>query len=444
MSEPGQLVLGGRFRLVRPLGEGGMGVVWEAEDVATRARQAIKFLKDDDRSDRSVRRFRREAQAASAIAHTNIVRVFEVAEEPDGSAAIVMELLDGESLGARLEREGTLSLGQAAAILGRVASALRAAHAAGIVHRDLKPDNVFLTIEPDGSVGVRVLDFGIAKHYGLPADSLTVTGTIMGTPLYMSPEQASGERGLDPRTDVWSIAVLAFECLTGTLPVCGENYGQLLARLIRGEIRRLSYVAPALPPDVLAVVDGALVTREQRPSDLAELEAVFARHADAEIQPTPSRPAGDGSLPVLSRTHDANVETQALALEAPAARRGGLLLLVALAVVTIGGGGVGFALFAGSRAPRAVDPPSGAPARAPVVEPAPPEISAEPPPSESGSAATPASASAEPPASVATPRPRPPAPRSSAAAAPPAAAAPSSGGHGPTRLQGGVAGDVPF
>ena len=183
-------VIGERFRLVRAIGEGGMGVVWEGIEERTGTRRALKFIRDEERSPLTEKRLLREAEATSAIRHPNIVRIDEVAADDDGTPVIVMEFLEGESLGQRLEREGVLPLGQAAAIVQRIVAALRAAHAAGVVHRDLKPDNVFLAQEPSGQVDVRVLDFGIAKQFNLPADSLTVTGSIVGTPLYMSPEQA--------------------------------------------------------------------------------------------------------------------------------------------------------------------------------------------------------------------------------------------------------------
>jgi eukaryotic-like serine/threonine-protein kinase len=276
-------VVAGRFRLVRLLGEGGMGVVWEVIEVSTGQRRAAKFIRDEDRSELMVRRLLKEAQAVSAIQHPNVVRVAEVAIDDDGTPVIVMEFLEGETLGERLEREGCLGVGQTAAIMLCVVSALRAAHAAGVIHRDLKPDNIFLTVEAHGRMDVRVLDFGIAKHSSLQKDSLSVTGTLLGTPLYMSPEQAAGERDLDARTDIWSIAIILFECLTGATPVDGDNFGQILTRLIRHDVPRLSVVRPDLPAALVALVDGSLVVRADRNADLAPMQATLLQYADAAI-----------------------------------------------------------------------------------------------------------------------------------------------------------------
>jgi serine/threonine protein kinase len=426
----GRRVLGDRFRLVRPLGEGGMGVVWEVED-ATGKHLAIKFIRDD--SDNAARRVRREAQASAAIDHPNVVRVLEVADDEEGGAAIVMELLEGESLGARLAREGALGVGQTAAILRRVVSALRAAHAAGIVHRDLKPDNIFLAVGPDGSTDVRVLDFGIAKHFLLPADSLTVTGTIVGTPMYMSPEQAAGERGLDPRTDVWSIAVIAFECLTGMPPVVGDNYGQLLARLIRGQISHLADVAPDAPRDLVEAIDGALVSREERAFDLSKMEATLAHHADDVIAQPRVVVQSDPSLPVAPRSNDSLIETQAMPgiSRRPTSKRRGLALGaivgVVLAVVPAA------ILF---RMRTTVEPVATAPSATPPAPSAAPSASAPEPAAtaETVPSAKPAVHAARTPRATAT------------ATATAGATAPSATttATGPKRLQGGVAGDVPF
>jgi eukaryotic-like serine/threonine-protein kinase len=454
----GARVLGGRYRLVRPLGEGGMGVVWEVEDASSRARYAIKFVKDEVRSEKAARRLRREAEATNAIAHPNIIRIVDVVEEDDGGAAIIMELLEGESLGERLVREGSQAVGQTCAILMRVASALRAAHAAGIVHRDLKPDNIFLVRGPDGSVDVRVLDFGIAKRLELPTDSLTVTGTIMGTPMYMSPEQAGGERGIDPRTDVWSLAVLAFECLTGTTPATADNYGQLLTKLIKGEISHLADVQPMLPPDLLAAVDGALVPRDRRSPDLAPTEAVFARYADRAIAAVAPRSvvsdpasvsgaASGPSVPRAAASNDALLATQA-ADPTPRRRSVAVVALVAGAIVLVAVVGVGVAAVALRGRPTSGTPsaqPSGA---AEVTAAQQPEPSASAAAGEPLSVATGAAGVAAAQPSTSSTRPSHP-PRTSASSKTPATAGagagvPATAGSGPNRLQGGVAGDVPF
>lgn len=442
----GTLVLRDRFRLVRQLGEGGMGVVWEVEQVGSGARHAIKFVKEEASSALATRRLRREAEAAAAISHPNIVRVLEVAEDDDGAAAIVMELLDGESLGARLER-GPLTLGQTAAILRPVVSALRAAHVAGVIHRDLKPDNVFLVTVADGSTDVCVLDFGVAKQVHLPADSLTVTGSIVGTPMYMSPEQAAGERGLDARTDVWSLAVIAFECLSGTTPVTADNYGQLLAQLIRGEIVHLATIRPSLPPDVLACVDGALVPRDRRACDFDAFEATLARHADAAIDRSPPRVLQDGSTTLRqdSRTTSGLDETQlATSAGVSLTKKPALPMVVGAALALVVGTSIGSIAYVQSRPATRLQPSSAAattqPAGANVV----PDLipSANTLPSAPIATAAPSASASADEAPRRKPTARPIAPRASASSSLPASRA--SSGAGQERLPGGVGGIVPF
>ena len=456
MSSPSLLVynrrvLGDRFRLVRSLGSGGMGVVWEAVEELTGNRRALKFIKDEERSPVTSRRLLREAQAASAIHHPNIVRIDDVAADDDGTPVIVMEFLEGESLGARLEREGVLSVGQAAAIVQRIVAALRAAHAAGVVHRDLKPDNVSLVREPSGLVDVRVLDFGIAKQFNLAKDSLTVTGTIIGTPLYMSPEQAGGERGLDARSDVWSIAVILFECLTGTTPVTGDNYGQLLSKLIRNDLQSLTALRGDLPADLVAVVEAALVPRDQRAADLAPMESVLALHADRELAALRVVVQSEASLPTAapgdSFGETVNV-TWRNATPEPTERRGkgrAAWIAMAIAMVLVAAGAGSYAVRARARktpqgapvnvasqadeGPRAPAGPSAGVAGPQVPDVPPVTLTTAPPELPPVSSAT----------ATATKRP---------STTPQRAAAPSASGSSkpaaPTRLQGGVAGDVPF
>ena len=447
-------VIGERFRLVRSVGEGGMGVVWEGIEERTGTRRALKFIKDEEHSPLTEIRLLREAQAASAIRHPNIVRIDEVAADDDGTPVIVMEFLEGESLGARLEREGVLSLGQAAAIVQRIAAAVSAAHAAGVVHRDLKPDNVFLVLEPTGLVDVRVLDFGIAKQFNAPTTSLTLTGELVGTPLYMSPEQAGGERDLDVRCDVWSIAVILFECLTGTTPATGDNYGQLLTRLIRNDLTRLSVLRPDLPADLLAVVDAALVPRDRRATDLAPMEKTLSGYAEREIaslravlNSTPSLPI-TGPSDTLGET--VSVTWRHTTTEPTVPRGNGRAALIAsaiLAVVVVAGGGGFLAVRARSRKPPAVtavtvaSPPDERPREpAPDLPPATLTLTpATPPPETSTATASTVAAGAPATSALATKRAPTTPPRGAAAAS--ASAKP---GAPATRLQGGVAGEVPF
>jgi len=269
-QQPG-LVVADRYRLERKLGEGGMGSVWAATHTLTRGSVALKFLKPEALSNQAaVRRFMREARAAAAVNHPNVIQVHDVFQMEDGAPVMVMDLLHGESLGEKLAREGRIALTELARIMVPVVSAVGSAHAAGIVHRDLKPDNIFLARSPEGALVPKVLDFGIAKLNALTPEAtqsaeLTRTGALLGTPYYMSPEQVFGEKDVDARSDVWAVGVILYEALTGQRPIDGDNLGQLLKVITLGQIRPIESVSPELPADVCGLVSHMLVTdREQR------------------------------------------------------------------------------------------------------------------------------------------------------------------------------------
>ena len=230
--EPGAEIAD-RYVLARLIGEGGMGTVWAAEDTQTGDRVALKFMKGNVVTPEQQRRFMREARAAGAVDHAAVVEVLDVVELEDGSPVIVMEHLEGESLAERLDRHGSLPLGDVATIMQTVVSAVGTAHAVGVVHRDLKPENIFLAKGKDGTEEVKVLDFGIAKLTALDGEaaqstSLTGSGTILGTPHYMAPEQMFGEKDIDHRADIWAIGVMLYEALSGVLPTQADNVGQVL------------------------------------------------------------------------------------------------------------------------------------------------------------------------------------------------------------------------
>lgn len=228
-------VMLGRYLLERWLGEGGMGVVYAARHQDLGKPAAVKVLHERyDQSEEVRGRFLREGQAASRVRHPNIVDVYDVGTD-QGRAYLVMELLEGESLGGLLTRERPLSLQRIADLLVPVASALAAAHELGIVHRDLKPDNIFLSSERS-SITPKVLDFGISKLSGTDeaAAPLTGTGTLLGTPQYMSPEQAQTDKSIDGRSDQYSFGVILYECATGRVPIQGALY-QLLPRIVQGD-----------------------------------------------------------------------------------------------------------------------------------------------------------------------------------------------------------------
>jgi serine/threonine-protein kinase len=275
-------VLGDRFRLERLLGEGGMGTVWSAFELKTNQRVALKFLRGNA-SPEAMKRFFREARAAMAVKHPSVVRVHEVCVGPDGSPLMVMEFLQGESLGDRLQR-GKLLLSEAAPILLRVVSAIGTAHSMGIVHRDLKPDNVYV-VAGERHEKVRVLDFGIAKLTAQSGEAmatagLTSTGAVLGTPYYMSPEQVFADKTIDHRCDIWSIGVMTYECLTGKKPITGDSIGALLRAITDARHVPLQAVEPELPPDVCDLVERMLsVERDARPRDLREVFAILARYS---------------------------------------------------------------------------------------------------------------------------------------------------------------------
>jgi serine/threonine protein kinase len=222
-------VLAGKYRLVRLLGKGGMGHVWLADHLTLSCPVAIKIIDPAIASDPDFRaRFLREARAAAAIRSPHVVQILDHGVE-DGSPYIVMELLEGESLAQRLWRAQRLSPLETARILNQVGRATTRAHEAGVIHRDLKPDNIFLVANDEEELA-KVLDFGIAKATSatleVPAAPTTDTGRVLGTCFYMSPEQAAGAKSVDHRTDIWSLGVIAFECLLGRRPFEGETLGR--------------------------------------------------------------------------------------------------------------------------------------------------------------------------------------------------------------------------
>jgi serine/threonine-protein kinase len=288
-ARPG-LVVAGKYRLDRLLGEGGMGAVWAATHTTTRKRLALKLLKaPEERRAELGRRFRREARAACAARHPNIVEVHDVLELEDGTPAMIMELLEGETLQRRLDRVGRLDVAETTGVLLPVLSAIGAAHDAGIVHRDLKPENIYLARALDGAVCVKVLDFGVAKVLlgsdGGVSGALTGTGAMLGTPFYMSPEQALDEKDIDLRSDLWAMGVILYRCLSGVLPTRGASLGHILRTIMVGPLQPLAEVAPTLPREVLEVTDRLLARdRALRPANAAEVAAVLTPFAGARLE----------------------------------------------------------------------------------------------------------------------------------------------------------------
>jgi tRNA A-37 threonylcarbamoyl transferase component Bud32 len=253
----------GNYRIVKLLGEGGMGTVYLAVHPTIGRKAAVKVLREHlARDPEIVARFFNEARAANAIHHAGIVEIFDSGVLPGGDAYIVMEFLDGESLAARMLR-GRMPLREAAEIARQAAGALGAAHAQGIVHRDLKPDNLFLV--PDerhpGREQVKLLDFGIAKlgQGVLASESVrTRTGAVMGTPLYMSPEQCRGTREIDHRSDIYSLGVILYEMVCGQPPFFSEGFGELAHLHISAPPPPPHTLTPGLPPALEAALLRAL------------------------------------------------------------------------------------------------------------------------------------------------------------------------------------------
>ena len=227
-------VLDGKYRLTRLLGKGGMGAVYRGEHVIIGKQVAVKFLHAEFASNAEVvKRFYREAQAAAAIGHDGIIDVSDVGQSPQGDPYLVMEYLEGESLADMLTRTGPLDLGAALGVMEPALLALHAAHAKGIVHRDLKPENIFLVQQQGAPPKVKLIDFGISKFAETGGgEKLTQTGSVMGTPVYMSPEQARGAADLDHRADIYSMGVMLYEMLTGKLPFEGANFTEIIINIL--------------------------------------------------------------------------------------------------------------------------------------------------------------------------------------------------------------------
>jgi serine/threonine-protein kinase len=246
---------------VRKLGVGGMGTVYECVHSFIGRRYAIKFLHRElsERRD-SVRRFQREAQAATAIGHRNIVECTDMGQHSDGTVFMVLEYLDGRDLQKELEAVQTLELDRAVRIFSQICDALSAAHAHNIVHRDLKPENIFL-IERDGDRDfVKVLDFGVAKFISDDpcASMLTQTGMAIGTCYYMSPEQAQGLKTVDQRSDVFSLGVLLFQALAGRRPFEDENQLDLMLAICTKRHPSIKRFRPDLPDALETIIDTML------------------------------------------------------------------------------------------------------------------------------------------------------------------------------------------
>jgi serine/threonine protein kinase len=341
----------GKYRLLEPLGEGGMGTVYRAEHVVLGSPAAVKVLLPQFTTDRVVLdRFFQEARAASAIRHAGIVEVFDFGRLDTGQAYIAMELLRGEDLASFVSRRGALDAPLATQIAMQMLAALNATHVVGVVHRDLKPDNIFLVRDPGapGAIRVKLLDFGIAKLVGTPVGvpALGAAGRprtknmILGTPAYMAPEQCRGGAPIDARADLYAIGCLIFELLTGRPPFVAAGDGEVMAMHIYEPPPRLSSLAPELPVELDALV-AKLLTKN--PADRIPSAAyALATLERAPIEPLVGEVALTGADYLVAAAHGGRAapraadEADSLPRWVPVAVIAGALAIAVAVAVAIG------------------------------------------------------------------------------------------------------------
>ena len=338
-------VVAGRFRLVNQIGRGGMGSVWTANHLTLKVDVAVKFMDGAFHvgDEAMLKRFQKEATAAASIQSPNVVKILDYGKDESGRPYLAMELLKGEELEQRLEREGPLPLPLMKKVIVETCRGLAAAHAAGIIHRDLKPENVFLCRDPHradesgafGEVSVKLLDFGIARadRELSGTGNLTITGQLLGTPMFMSPEQALGKKDVDGRSDLYSLGVVAYKCLTGKPPYEeSETVGEIIVSITTKEPRDATQLRKDLPPAVVAWLKKALAKeradRFQTAKDMADafVEAVDVRRmavsfSGLDVDDT-SRPRLDFDDAVAKQT-SARTSEPPRASEPPAPARTG-------------------------------------------------------------------------------------------------------------------------
>lgn len=437
--ETGQ-VIENKYRIVRLLGEGGMGAVYEGENIKIQRRVAIKVLHPGYSENKDVvSRFQREAQAAGRIGNDHILEVLDLGVLDDGSNFMVLEFLDGEPLASRIQRLGRMTPQQVAPLARQMFKGLQAAHTAGIVHRDLKPDNVFILKEKAGQPDfVKIIDFGISKFQPLSGSEgmrMTSTGAVMGTPYYMSPEQASGSRDVDARSDLYTCGVILYECVTGRVPFDGETFNQLMFKIVLSEPPPLLEVVPDLDPAFASIIQKSMARdvnqRFQTATEFADAIKQWEESGASVLVPTqaPGEVPGVKRAPMPSQTgmqtlsataagRPANAtggnwaSSQAGAAEPAAAPKKNNALIIGIAAgVFAAVAAIGAVVLlrgkeepppAAAAAAQAPAAPAAAPAApSPVVAPAAPPATAAP------AAAAPAAAPAEPaaaPAAEAAPK----------------------------------------
>jgi len=406
-------VIGDRYRLVRLLGEGGMGRVFLADDERDGGHVAVKLLSDDRPIPKAAQRFEREARAIARIDHANVVRVTDVGQSPRGGLYYVMEHLEGEELADTLAREGPLPWSRALCFALQICGALQAAHEVGVVHRDLKPENCFRVTRGDDHDFVKILDFGVVKLLSPDLDEgsgrLTNTGATLGTPAYMAPELCRGKQ-VDHRVDVYALGVMLYEMLTGTVPFEGESFLDVALRHMNDSPLPLSeHVPPAnLPAGLEAAVMRALAkAREDRFPTMAAFGRALGRVAEDAALALPAAPESyaspvviaGGTAPVLpaavslaGSTEPALVGVEDGERDAPArGRRAAWAWLAA-------GGAAGVGIVAWWLATAAPSEPPGETERAAVED----HVPTDPTPAKTATLEPPAEADAGPEATAAT------------------------------------------
>jgi len=312
--------------LKRPLSSGAMGSVWVADHLTLKTEVAVKFISDDIAHDSPevLERFQREATMAAQIKSPHIVQTFDQGFTDDDTPFIVMELLEGEDLGDRLERDERLSMAQTAQVLVQVSKGLGRAHAIGIVHRDIKPENIFLCDADDGMF-VKILDFGIAKAAELPKMGLTTPGRMIGTPEFMSPEMLSTTKEVDARADLWALAVVAYLCLTGEIPFFGETVPMLCIEIIGGKFALATELNDELPLEINEFFVKALSRnpedRFQTAKDMARAFTALVKASDRDS----NLEISTGSFSLPSSMRNLNIKERFGDVSTPAVRSGSML-----------------------------------------------------------------------------------------------------------------------
>jgi serine/threonine-protein kinase len=444
--EIGQIIEG-KYRIVRLIGEGGMGAVYEGENVRIKRRVAIKVLHAATATNaEAVQRFEREAQAAGRIGSDHILEVLDLGTLPNNDRFMVMEFLDGEPLSARIQRRVRLNPRELVPLMRQVLAGLSAAHSAGIIHRDLKPDNIFILKEKAGQADyVKIIDFGISKFQHMSGDvmNMTRTGTVMGTPYYMSPEQANGSREADARSDLYAVGVIMYEAVTGQVPFDAKSFNELLFKIVMSTPPSPLTIVPDLDPAFASLVSKGMArdveNRFQTAAQYTEAIENWARtgapvtvppeHRQTGM-PTAATPAGaphtatpnlGASARMTPGTGAAAVHKQSaqswatshadVAAGLPQKSKGPMVALGLIgALVVVGGGGfAGYKLMGGAsnaETTQAVVTPTPEPAKAAAPEPAKAPQPAEPPPAPPAEAKGPDAKPTETAASAAPQQPK--------------------------------------